>query len=301
MSRIRTIKPEFFKHDELFEAEKKCNLPLRLAFIGLLTNCDRAGRFRWKPRQLKIDVLPYDEVDFEAVLNALASSGFIAKYEVDAKFYGCFLSWDKHQWINNKESGSDLPAFEPSCEVRVDDACFTRGARVKKSTESSHKEGEGKGKEGNNKGKGKEGERCSQERCEPESVISIISIISIPLNNQSDYSVSQAQVDEWQTLYPSVDVSQELRNIRGWNLSHPEKRKTQSGILKHINTWLSKAQNHPKRNYSNRSPPFSSHSVSLYEYNQQVADDWLKKSENCEKPEKVEKGQIIEGELVNEA
>lgn len=35
MARIRTIKPEFFLHDELFELEKETGLPVRLTFIGL--------------------------------------------------------------------------------------------------------------------------------------------------------------------------------------------------------------------------------------------------------------------------
>jgi hypothetical protein len=46
MGRIRTIKPEFFSHEALFDGERETGLPLRLAFIGLLCQCDREGRFR---------------------------------------------------------------------------------------------------------------------------------------------------------------------------------------------------------------------------------------------------------------
>lgn len=53
MSRIRTVKPELFKHEELFDAEQNSKLPLRLAFIGLFTVADREGRFKWRPRTLK--------------------------------------------------------------------------------------------------------------------------------------------------------------------------------------------------------------------------------------------------------
>ncbi len=60
-SRIRTIKPEFFLHEGLHDLGD----PLaRLAFIGLWCYSDRAGRFRWKPRALKILILPYDDCDF---------------------------------------------------------------------------------------------------------------------------------------------------------------------------------------------------------------------------------------------
>ncbi|MFT3741111.1 MAG: Cro/CI family transcriptional regulator [Gammaproteobacteria bacterium] len=60
MNRIRTVKPQLFKHDELYDAEQIYQLPLRLAFIGLFTCCDRDGRFKWKPKPLKSDILPYD-------------------------------------------------------------------------------------------------------------------------------------------------------------------------------------------------------------------------------------------------
>ena len=100
MARIRTIKPEFFRHESLYEAERETELPLRIAFAGIWSAADREGRFRWSPRQLKLDCLPYDELDFSRVLDALATRGFIVKYAVDGKEYGHVPSWSKHQIIN---------------------------------------------------------------------------------------------------------------------------------------------------------------------------------------------------------
>ena len=48
MARIRTIKPEFFRHEALYEAEHETGLPLRVAYAGLWTAADREGRFQWK-------------------------------------------------------------------------------------------------------------------------------------------------------------------------------------------------------------------------------------------------------------
>lgn len=138
MARIRTIKPEFFRHETLFEAEQSSGLPLRLVFIGLFTCCDREGRFRWRPRQLKLDILPYDEIEFSHVLDALATYGFLVKYEVDGQLLGCIPSWSRHQYINNKENCSELPSPEEGC-ILVDEvidikekinACPTRASRV---------------------------------------------------------------------------------------------------------------------------------------------------------------------------
>src|ERR1035438_7461939 len=77
MQRIRTVKPEFFQHEGLFDLEMQVGLPVRLAFVGLWTCCDREGRFPWRPRKLKTDILPYDDLDFAAVLDALAGGGFL--------------------------------------------------------------------------------------------------------------------------------------------------------------------------------------------------------------------------------
>jgi hypothetical protein len=110
MARIRTIKPGFFRHEELFEAEQASGFPLRLIFAGLWTVADREGRFEWKPRAIKLDVLPYDPIDFAAALEALASYGFVVKYKVGARTFAHIPSWHKHQQVNVRESKSEIPA-----------------------------------------------------------------------------------------------------------------------------------------------------------------------------------------------
>lgn len=110
MARIRSIKPEFFQHERLFDAERDSKLPLRVAFAGLWTVSDRDGRFEWRPRALKLNVLPYDELDFADVLSALESGGFIVRYEVDGKSFGFIPSWSEHQHINVREPSSTIPA-----------------------------------------------------------------------------------------------------------------------------------------------------------------------------------------------
>lgn len=119
MSKIRTIKPDLFRHEKLFEVEKTYQLPLRIAFIGLFTCCDREGRFRWRPKQLKLDVLPYDEFDFEHALIALHVTGFIEKYAKDGEYYGYIPSWRKHQRINTREPESNLPDPDQCVHVQA--------------------------------------------------------------------------------------------------------------------------------------------------------------------------------------
>lgn len=70
------------------------------------------------------------------------------------------------------------------------------------------------------------------------------SFISIPLNDKTEADITETMIAEWELLYPLCDIKQTLREIRGWNLANPTKRKTKSGILRHINQWLAKEQNH---------------------------------------------------------
>jgi hypothetical protein len=143
--RIRTIKPEFFMHDGLFEAERAEKLPLRIAFVGLWCAADREGRFKWEPRRLGAQILPFDDVDFSRVLHALATRAFIRHYRVGDACFGVIPSWKRHQVINNRERDSEIP--NPS-EGEQLDACPTRAPRV---THASKEEG--KGREGNKEGK----------------------------------------------------------------------------------------------------------------------------------------------------
>ena len=76
----------------------------------------------------------------------------------------------------------------------------------------------------------------------PPSIVTE-AVITITLNDKSEYPVTQEQLDMFITLYPAIDVMRELREIKAWNFANPTKRKTKGGILRHINTWLSNAQN----------------------------------------------------------
>jgi hypothetical protein len=116
--RIRTVKPEFFKHEKLFDLEKETGLPIRLAWVGLFAIADREGRFNWRSRTIKAEILPYDtEIEFARVLDTLAAAGMIVKYEVDGETYGHIPTFKKHQVVNAREAQSKLP--EPPVHMRA--------------------------------------------------------------------------------------------------------------------------------------------------------------------------------------
>lgn len=106
MPRARNIKPGFFKNEELVE------LPFeyRLLFIGLWMLADRAGRMEDRPKRIKMEVFPADDIDIDAGLSALQSSGFVIRYQVGEGRYIQVLNFEKHQSPHIKETASLLPA-----------------------------------------------------------------------------------------------------------------------------------------------------------------------------------------------
>lgn len=67
-------------------------------------------------------------------------------------------------------------------------------------------------------------------------------VLQIPLNDKTTYGVTQVQIDKWSELYPAVDVPQQLRQMIGWCDGNPKRCKTRTGVLRFINSWLSREQ-----------------------------------------------------------
>lgn len=102
---------------------------------------------------------------------------------------------------------------------------------------------------------------------EPDQPNSAPPIIQLELNDKNLYPITQRDIDEWQELYPAVDIMQQLRGMKGWLNSNPTKRKTRKGIRRFINSWLSKEQDKGgsiKYEPSNRTDAENSVSAKLY-------------------------------------
>ena len=67
-------------------------------------------------------------------------------------------------------------------------------------------------------------------------------VITITLNDKTEFEVTEDDVAEWKDLYQAVDIMQELRKMKGWSDANPSKRKTRKGIKRFINSWLAKEQ-----------------------------------------------------------
>ena len=106
MSRARNLKPAFFKNEELAE------LPFeyRLLFQGLWCLADREGRMEDRPKRIKAEVFPYENVDVAVGLAELERSGFIERYAAANTPCIQIVNFAKHQNPHCKESASTIPA-----------------------------------------------------------------------------------------------------------------------------------------------------------------------------------------------
>lgn len=89
---------------------------------------------------------------------------------------------------------------------------------------------------------------------EPEKPASAPPVITLPLNDNTDYGITQDEVDHWKELYPAVDVMTELRKMKGWCEGNPAKRKTRRGIMRFVNAWLAKEQDRGGSRKASQSP-----------------------------------------------
>lgn len=92
---------------------------------------------------------------------------------------------------------------------------------------------------------------------EPEPAPDREQVITLTLNDKSEFWIYGDQVEQWSQLFPAVDVLQELRKMKSWLDSNPSRRKTKRGILRFVNSWLSREQDKGKLNYRTKAPQIS--------------------------------------------
>lgn len=101
MSRIRSIKPEFWTSAQLLE----CSTNARLLFIGTWTFADDAGRHPWSAKQVKAEIFPADaftEQQMLSWLGELESQGLIVRYANGGKEFFYIDGW-RHQRIDKPQ------------------------------------------------------------------------------------------------------------------------------------------------------------------------------------------------------
>ena len=119
MARARSIKPGFFRNADLVELPFEA----RLLFIGLWTLADREGRMEDRPKQIKMEIFPADNVDCDALIAQLESIGVVIRYEHGGKRYLHVVNFCKHQNPHRDERASAIPDQDGNVAAHKEARC----------------------------------------------------------------------------------------------------------------------------------------------------------------------------------
>jgi len=104
LARIRTIKPEIWTDEKFVELSPFA----RLLFIGLWNFADDEGRMEFRPKRLKLQILPADDLDISALLGEIRRENLVSIYVVDGKEFLSVNGFTKHQKVD-KRTASKFP------------------------------------------------------------------------------------------------------------------------------------------------------------------------------------------------
>jgi len=107
MPKIRGIKPEFWTDEDVVEL----SVPARLLFIGLWNFACDNGHLPDKPKQIKMRILPADDVDVNKLLDELAHHGRISRADgtITIAKFAHHQKPHKRWWVTCETPGCNLP------------------------------------------------------------------------------------------------------------------------------------------------------------------------------------------------
>lgn len=214
--------PNRIIREAILSSERVSSLawPEEVFYRRLMSIVDDFGRYEANPQLLRSRCYPLqtDNVraaDISRWMAACQKAGLILGYEVAGKQYLEVLNFGQQQRSASKYPPP--PALDINCDQPPTDAHL--GVSVF-----------GDVVEGGDEGS-----------AEPQSD-SPPAVVSIPLNDKTEYGVTQTEIDEWASAYPAVNVPQQLREMRVWSLANPAQRKTRRGFNAFVVRWLAKEQ-----------------------------------------------------------
>lgn len=215
MARIRTIKPDFWKHEELSALPEATHM---LA-AALLNYADDEGYFNANTKLIKAECFPLREpsVSIHDGLTALSSVGYLRLGKSpDGKIYGHIIKFNDHQRVNRP-----ITSKIKNIEILWEDSHTTHTQLTEPSLP------EGKGREEERKGNGKEGGAVA-----PTTKFAFEGKI---------IRLDQNQLDTWRKSYSAIpDIRAELTKADAYYAEHPPKDGKWFFV---VSRWLDKAHN----------------------------------------------------------
>ena len=264
--RIRNIKPDFFKDEDL----GACSAFARLLFAGLWTLADCEGKLEDRPTRIRVELFPYDlDLDIESTLSELSDRDLIVRYGVEGEDKRRFIfipGFQKHQYISASErkGGSQLPNVPSTyksmrqvsdkshtCTILEPDKFDTSMVPVSDQYVSCARDlttdnGQLTTDNGQRTTDNEEHTDVCPSCSEPlpaSAPTSPATGLSFPcVGDPKTFTLTEAKLDEYRQAYSEViDVDLETTKARQWLMDNPGRRKTARGMSRFIGGWLSRA------------------------------------------------------------
>lgn len=186
MARIRTIKPEFWKHEQLSALPES----VHMLAAALLNYADDEGYFNANDKLVKAECCPLREssVSIHDALMMLSDAGYLqVGYGADGRRYGRVVNFDLHQRVNRKTE-SKIKKIEIAWESSL--------SPHTQLTESSPPEGKGR------EGKGKD---------------------DAPTGAETKFAFESGRIrlnaknlNQWKSAFLNLEVEAELLGLSKW-------------------------------------------------------------------------------------
>lgn len=243
MARTRLIYPTAPRD----EAVASCSALARLVWAYLPCHADREGRLEDKPFSLRLEILPVDQVDMDALLGELAAVKLITRYEVDGRRFIQIRTFVAHQKPHKRETESRIPP-PPTGVVEAEKRLALVGPGQTSASPRPTKVVASRAVSDPVPDPVPDPVRLPLEACAESARTPTpappIAVMDFPVDGKTrSWDLTQRHLEQFREAFPSLDVGGELRKARLYVTNNPAKRKTAGGMLRFLQAWLERVQN----------------------------------------------------------
>jgi len=223
MARKRMISPEIWTDDKCIEL----TITERLLFIGMWNFSDDEGIMCYKPKQIKAQIFPVDDITHEQVNEML-----MRIHEVGLIQFGNgntlirIKNWTRHQKINRP-----TPSNYTFRKGIIEDSVSTQETLT-----PSRKEGKGIEDKGIEKNISPQPKKVSSN--------SLLPYADRVNKFYDDLEQDKAYLKQLKEAYPNVDIAQQLKSSKIWLISNTQKAK--KNFKRFVNTWMANQMEYSK-------------------------------------------------------